>query len=433
MATRGYAATSISDIRKACGLPPSSIYWHFGSKEGVLAAVMERGAQRYFAAIPAEAEVERQLDAVVNQQSQHPDFLRLFLLLSLERSDDRAVAEVVRRVRDTAIARFRDAIAQLIPADVAGPEGPARHCRTRRDRGRAVGRHLPRRSSRTRNHGHRPDVPAAVSDPHGPDPNPVGGEMTAMSKTAIITGASAGLGLECARALLANDPSWHVVLAVRDTARGAEAVGADRPPGPVHGARDGSRVTEVRARLRRRPSADAGLPPLHAVVCNAGLQVVSGTERTADGVEMTFGVNHLGHFALVQGAARRPGAAGPHRRRQQRHPRSGQAHRDAVTAATPRPPISRIRPAGDPRRRPPPLHHVQAVQRALHLRTRPSAGPRRGRRHRQRIRSRPDAGLRAGPRLPAAAAVGVAIPVSRAACSAQRQQRANIRPPPRER
>ncbi|WP_006243686.1 TetR/AcrR family transcriptional regulator [Mycolicibacterium tusciae] len=119
MAIRGYAATSISDIRKACGLPPSSIYWHFGSKEGVLAAVMERGAQRYFAAIPADVDVERQLDAVVGQQSQHPDFLRLFLLLSLERSDDAAVAEVVRRVRDTAISRFRDAIAQTIPADVA--------------------------------------------------------------------------------------------------------------------------------------------------------------------------------------------------------------------------------------------------------------------------------------------------------------------------
>jgi AcrR family transcriptional regulator len=118
MGTRGYAATSISDIRKACGLPASSIYWHFGSKDGVLAAVMERGAQRYFAAIPAEVAVERQLDAVVNQQSQHPDFLRLFLLLSLERSDDPAVAEVVRRVRDTAISRFRDAIAQLFPADV---------------------------------------------------------------------------------------------------------------------------------------------------------------------------------------------------------------------------------------------------------------------------------------------------------------------------
>jgi AcrR family transcriptional regulator len=118
MATRGYAATSISDIRKACGLPPSSIYWHFGSKEGVLAAVMERGAERYFAAIPTEVDIHRQLAVAADLQEQHPDFLRLFFLLSLERTDDRAVAEVVRRVRDTAIARFRDAIAQLLPADV---------------------------------------------------------------------------------------------------------------------------------------------------------------------------------------------------------------------------------------------------------------------------------------------------------------------------
>jgi AcrR family transcriptional regulator len=125
MATRGYAATSISDIRKACGLPPSSIYWHFGSKDGVLAAVMERGAERYFAAIPVEADIEQQLAAVIAQQEQHPEFLRLFLLLSLERSEDPAVAEIVRRVRDRAIARFRDAVAPLLPADV--PAATARH------------------------------------------------------------------------------------------------------------------------------------------------------------------------------------------------------------------------------------------------------------------------------------------------------------------
>jgi AcrR family transcriptional regulator len=118
MATRGYAATSISDIRKACGLPPSSIYWHFGSKEGVLAAVMERGAERYFAAIPTEAEFELQLAAVIKLQEQHPEFLRLFLLLSLERSQDPVAAEVLRRVRDRAIARFRDAITLLLPDDV---------------------------------------------------------------------------------------------------------------------------------------------------------------------------------------------------------------------------------------------------------------------------------------------------------------------------
>ena len=117
MATRGYAATSISDIRKACGLPPSSIYWHFGSKEGVLAAVMERGAHRFFAAIPTSEGAEEQLAVLSRLQSQHPDFLRLFYMLSMERSDDQAVAAVVRRVRDTAIVRFRNAITQLLPAD----------------------------------------------------------------------------------------------------------------------------------------------------------------------------------------------------------------------------------------------------------------------------------------------------------------------------
>ena len=129
MATRGYAATSISDIRKACGLPPSSIYWHFGSKEGVLAAVMERGASRFFASIPiwdqadvaAEQRSERQLTVLAGLQSQHPEFLRLFYMLSLERSDDPAVAGVVRRVRDTAIERVRDAITHLLP-----PDTPAR-------------------------------------------------------------------------------------------------------------------------------------------------------------------------------------------------------------------------------------------------------------------------------------------------------------------
>jgi AcrR family transcriptional regulator len=116
MATRGYAATSISDIRKACGLPPSSIYWHFGSKEGVLAAVMERGADRFFAAIPTGGTVEAQLAVTARLQAEHPDFLRLFYMLSLERSDDPVVAQVVRRVRDTAIERFRDGLRQLLPA-----------------------------------------------------------------------------------------------------------------------------------------------------------------------------------------------------------------------------------------------------------------------------------------------------------------------------
>lgn len=118
------------------------------------------------------------------------------------------------------------------------------------------------------------------------------------SRSVVITGASAGLGLECARAILANDPTWHVVLAVRDPARGAAAVGELGAP---------DRCTVLTCDLASLRSVDsfvgafahADVPPLHAIVCNAGLQVVDVSQTTADGVEMTFGVNHLGHFALV--------------------------------------------------------------------------------------------------------------------------------------
>ena len=131
MATRGYAATSISHIRTACGLPASSIYWHFGSKEGVLAAVMERGAQRFFAAIPSHGnaagshDVDVQLAATAKLLAEHPEFLRLVYLLGLERTDDPAVGVAVRRVRDSAIAGFRSAITSLLPPDA--PEARASH------------------------------------------------------------------------------------------------------------------------------------------------------------------------------------------------------------------------------------------------------------------------------------------------------------------
>jgi NAD(P)-dependent dehydrogenase (short-subunit alcohol dehydrogenase family) len=119
-------------------------------------------------------------------------------------------------------------------------------------------------------------------------------------RTAIITGANAGLGLQCAQALLETDSSWHLVLAARDPARGAAAIRQLGHP---------NRCTVIGLDLASLESVrgftqsvkTAALPPLHAIVCNAGVQVVSSMQQTVDGFEMTFGVNHLGHFALVQG------------------------------------------------------------------------------------------------------------------------------------
>lgn len=119
-----------------------------------------------------------------------------------------------------------------------------------------------------------------------------------IEKTVIITGANTGLGFECARALLDSDPAWHVVLAVRDTRRGADAAARlERPTRTVVSELDLASLRSVRDFAGRLTHLD--VPPVHALVCNAGLQMVSGARTTADGYEMTFGVNHLGHFALV--------------------------------------------------------------------------------------------------------------------------------------
>ena len=121
-------------------------------------------------------------------------------------------------------------------------------------------------------------------------------------KTVVVTGGNAGLGYECARSIAASDRDWRVVLAVRDPEKGeraalriAEETGN---PNVEVASLDLSSSSSVRAFAKGFISR-GDLPPLRAVVCNAGLQVVSGTSYTEDGFETTFGVNHLGHFLLV--------------------------------------------------------------------------------------------------------------------------------------
>ena len=105
---RGYEGTSIAAVSAKCGLPASSIYWHFGSKSGVLGAVMERGAQRFFAAAsPGDLDqqpeprerVRRLLEQAVASMRQNPQFLRLFIVLLLGAGGEHAQQDVVARVR----------------------------------------------------------------------------------------------------------------------------------------------------------------------------------------------------------------------------------------------------------------------------------------------------------------------------------------------
>ncbi|MFI7453062.1 SDR family NAD(P)-dependent oxidoreductase [Nonomuraea sp. NPDC049714] len=127
------------------------------------------------------------------------------------------------------------------------------------------------------------------------------------ARTVVITGGNSGIGLGCAAAVLGSrDGPWHVVIASRDASRSRAAVDRlARAAGAAHTVEamslDLASLASVRtfaAELTDRLTS-GGLPPLYALVCNAGVQAGTTVTRTADGFESTFGINHLGHFLLV--------------------------------------------------------------------------------------------------------------------------------------
>lgn len=131
MADSGYEGASVAKIAKSSGLPASSIYWHFGSKAGVLAAVMERGADAFFetaAENPADLPDDGSPLEVLRSQFQqarraaeaHPEFLRLLFLLLLADPADEAVVAIVRRVNDRGREVLHTQVAEAFAAK--GPE-----------------------------------------------------------------------------------------------------------------------------------------------------------------------------------------------------------------------------------------------------------------------------------------------------------------------
>ena len=114
IAGQGYAATSIAQISHRAGANPASIYWAFGSKEGVLAAVMERAAQAFFDQLkpPEKEDPWTWLAGMSESFASGPEFLRLLLVLSLERRDgDPLVLEAARRIRRQAVGPLAETYA----------------------------------------------------------------------------------------------------------------------------------------------------------------------------------------------------------------------------------------------------------------------------------------------------------------------------------
>lgn len=116
-------------------------------------------------------------------------------------------------------------------------------------------------------------------------------------KTAIVTGANSGIGFEAAKALAEHGA--RVILACRSEKRGTEAlqaIEAESPKGSVE-----LRLLDLSDLDSVRAFADgvlADLEHIDLLINNAGV-MMPPLSRTAQGFELQFGVNHLGHFALT--------------------------------------------------------------------------------------------------------------------------------------
>ncbi|KAK3617962.1 hypothetical protein LTR56_018444 [Elasticomyces elasticus] len=116
--------------------------------------------------------------------------------------------------------------------------------------------------------------------------------------TILITGGTTGLGYECALAIAARKPDTLVLICARSADNNAAATinRATRQDNVEYLHLDLAHLKGV-----RQFSSDfttAHYPPLSAVVFNAALQTVGEVKYTADGLETTFGISHVGHALL---------------------------------------------------------------------------------------------------------------------------------------
>jgi AcrR family transcriptional regulator len=132
MAEHGFEAATVAALVARAGIPASSIYHYFGSKEGVLLAVMERGAERFFAELPVPdrrigsrlEHLRLLVDVSASTLARHPDFLRLLVVMAAQpvKAPGGEVHTVVNRVRELALVRLREQMRIVFGLD---PDGAA--------------------------------------------------------------------------------------------------------------------------------------------------------------------------------------------------------------------------------------------------------------------------------------------------------------------
>ncbi len=141
-AERGYEGTSIGAVSTKCGLPASSIYWHFKDKDDLIAAVIERSFNNWLKVwqLPEDlVGLDRLVEVAIGTAKaimDSPDFLRLGLMLALERRPvepraramfigvrDQAFGALTRSLADLAGGLTEAQVQQLATYAIAGADG----------------------------------------------------------------------------------------------------------------------------------------------------------------------------------------------------------------------------------------------------------------------------------------------------------------------
>ena len=139
---RGYDGTSIAEICRECGLPASSLYWHFQDKDDLMSQVIAKSFDAWNSAwtIPEDEDILQHLPQIAEQLldalENHPEFIRLCLPLALQkRSDDPGPrrmylemrADVIRRLTEIGATHFghvpESRRAAVVTYRVSGVEG----------------------------------------------------------------------------------------------------------------------------------------------------------------------------------------------------------------------------------------------------------------------------------------------------------------------
>ena len=126
----------------------------------------------------------------------------------------------------------------------------------------------------------------------------MGADMLYSGKTVLITGANSGIGKETARVMALNGAD--VIMACRSGERCDEAVGE------LHAQHHDLKLRPIELDLANLKSVHAAATqiidsekPLHYLILNAGVMNLPAYTESADGIEMQFAVNHVGHFLLT--------------------------------------------------------------------------------------------------------------------------------------